>query len=303
MARIVARPTYSLSCLVCVLLVAALARGADETADTYVYDEDVEYGSGDGEKLHLDLAYPTKGEGPFPAVVCIHGGGWRGGDRSMFRPLVKQLADRGYVAVTVQYRFAPTYKFPAQVEDVKCAVRWLRANAEKYKIDKDRFGAIGGSAGGHLALMLGLMDEKDGLEGKGGCQDQSSEVQCVVNIFGPTDLLKKFPDNIEPLLVDFVGGAIADKQEEIKQASPLTYLDESDGAILTFHGDKDDIVPYNQAELLDEACQKTKVEHTLVKMEGEGHGWGGEKMLKTTVQSMEFFDKHLKSKAQESDKE
>lgn len=274
--------------------ISSATRAADETADTYVYDEDIEYGSGGEEKLHLDLAYPTKGEGPFPAVVCIHGGGWRGGDRSMFRPLVKQLADRGYVAVTVQYRFAPTHKFPAQVEDVKCAVRWLRANAEKYKIDKERFGAIGGSAGGHLALMLGLMDQKDGLEGEGGSEDQSSEVQCVVNIFGPTDLAKKFPDNIEPLLVDFVGGAIADKQEEIKQASPLTYLDESDGAILTFHGDKDDIVPYNQAELLDEACQKTKVEHTLVKMEGEGHGWGGEKMLKTTVQSMEFFDKHLK---------
>src|SRR5262249_22409445 len=157
--------------------------------------------------LQLDLAMPKDGDGPFPAVVCIHGGGWRGGSRQDLtrsipplggRSLIEYLAGRGYVAATVSYRLAPKDKFPAQIEDCKAAVRWLRANAKKYKINPERFGAVGFSAGGHLVSLLGTSDKDDALEGNGGNPEQSSRVQAVVNFFGPTDFTTKdWTDQVE----------------------------------------------------------------------------------------------------------
>src|SRR5712691_3000594 len=117
------------------------------------------------------------GTAPFPALVCIHGGGWRIGNRQQLDQSIETFAGRGYVAVTVSYRLAPQAKFPAQIEDCKATVRWLRANAKDLKINPERIGALGFSAGAHLACLLGTTDERDGLEGDGGNPKQSSRVQ------------------------------------------------------------------------------------------------------------------------------
>jgi hypothetical protein len=127
----------------------------------------------------------------------------------------------------------PKGTYPAQIEDVKCAVRHLRANADKYGIDKDRIGAIGFSAGAHLSLLLGTMDKADGLEGEGGHTDQSSKVQAVVSYFGPTDLTQPdLPDIVKGMLNDLVGGKVADKLDVAKSASPITYVDSADAPTL-----------------------------------------------------------------------
>ncbi|MBI1902205.1 MAG: alpha/beta hydrolase [Planctomycetia bacterium] len=271
---------------------AAKVQVAQAQGDIF-YDENVTYGKGGEEELKLDIARPKEG-GPFPAVVWIHGGAWRGGNRSVYRPAIKEMAKKGYVAVTVSYRFCPKNTFPAQIEDVKCAVRWLRANAKQHLVDPDHIGATGASAGGHLALMLGVMGSEDGLEGEGGHPDKSSKVQAVVNWFGPTELTKPFPPNIQPLLTDFLGGRVEDKMDAAKKGSPITYLSKDDGPILTLHGDKDNIVPYEQATLLVEGCKRAKIDHSLVTVEGAGHGWGDEKLTQSLNQTTEFFDKHLK---------
>src|SRR5262249_17815267 len=160
-------------------------------------ERDIGYGKGDRVELKLNLAIP-KGNGSVPAVVCIHGGGWYQGPRQDMDFMTEVLARRGYVAATVSYRLVPNARFPAQIEDCKAAVRWLRANAAKYHINPDRIGAIGPSAGGHLACLLGVTDKKDNLEGSGGNPDKSSRVQAVVSFFGRTNFSKKtWSDELE----------------------------------------------------------------------------------------------------------
>lgn len=287
--------------LVLVLLPAALAQKVES---------DIVYGKGGEQELKLDLAMPEKGEGPFPAVVCVHGGGWKGGSYKDMAQTIRGLAGEGFVAVSVQYRLTPPRtekpkglkgRWPAQIEDCKCAVRWLRANAAKYKVDKNRIGAVGYSAGGHLVCMLGLTTKEDGLEGKGDltpeAAKESSRVQAVVDFFGPSDLtLGDWEKNVEPLLLDMFDGTLAEKGKEYKQASPLTYVrqDKDNPPILIFHGTKDNIVHYNQSTKLEEAYKKVGGDVILVTMEGDGHGWGGEKLLTSLAKTMEFFKKHLK---------
>src|SRR5438093_4216846 len=156
-------------------------------ADSVVFEPDIEYTNPDEQHLRLDLARPKVGDGPFPAVVCIHGGGFRAGSRKGYDSLCICLAEQGYVAVTVTYRLAPKYQFPAAIHDVKAAVRWLRANAKKYQVHPDRIGVTGGSAGGHLAQFLGVTADARQFEGDGGNPEQSSRVACVVNYYGPSD--------------------------------------------------------------------------------------------------------------------
>jgi len=133
--------------------------------DDVVIQKDIVYGTVDGIDLKLDLARPAKGQGPFPLIVCIHGGGWQLGDKGGYINAIRAFAKRDYVAVSVNYRLAPKHKFPAQIEDVKCAVRYLRSRAEELNINAAMVGATGDSAGGYLSLMLGLLDPKDNLEG------------------------------------------------------------------------------------------------------------------------------------------
>jgi acetyl esterase/lipase len=259
-------------------------------------EADVVFAKGGGADLKLGLAMPADGDGPFPAVVCIHGGGWVGGDRKQMGQTLQALAKHGYVAVSPDYRLAPHDHFPAPVEDCKAAVRWLRANAGTYKIDPGHIGAVGFSSGAHLACMLGVTDKDDGLEGDGGNADQSSRVQAVVSFFGPTDLTATnwSLDVTAKNLIPLIGGTIDEKPEAYRKASPLTYAGKNAAPLLIFHGDADKIVPLEQSrKLADKINAAGGFAHVMV-LEGEGHGFRREKLVPCVTQMVGFFDGQLK---------
>ena len=285
------------------VLPALLCAGAaTAVAAEIVVEEKITFRIVDGQELQLDLARPD-GEGPYPAIVFIHGGGWRGGNRAAYRREIEEAARRGYVAVTVSYRLTQPddqrkarYPFPAQVHDVKCAIRWLRANAAEYRVDPDRIGVTGGSAGGHLSLMLGVTDESAGLEGDGCHSDQSSRVQAVVNVFGPTDMLHlhKTSEGAAPIVASFLGGEPDQVEDAYRDASPITYVDGDDPPILTIHGTADTLVPPDQAERFDAAMKKAGAKHKLLLLEEQGHGFRGEAVAEAQRAMYAFFDEHLK---------
>ena len=225
---------------------ASALRAAEKT--DVDYRPDVTYANVGGEELQLDLAAPLGLDHPVPAIVVIHGGGWMAGRRQDMAPMAKDFASRGYVAATISYRFAPKHRFPAQIEDAKCAVRYLRAHAKELNIDPKRVGAIGVSAGAHLSMMLGTIDSADGLEGDGGNPDQPSKVQAVVSIVGPVNLVKDdYTDTQTQILEAFLGGKPKEKQEDCRRASPIAYINAGDAPMLCFFGTKDPLVSFDQA--------------------------------------------------------
>lgn len=285
--------------VVFLLVPSPLVRGQEKKVPFEgTFERGLVYGKGGTTELKLDLAVPREGEGPFPTIVCIHGGGWRGGKRESLDDVTMLLARRGFVAVTISYRLVPDAKFPSQIEDCKAAVRWLRANAKKYHVDPDRIGCMGFSAGGHLSCLLGVTDKKDGLEGEGGNADQSSRVQAVVSYFGPTDLCEKTwsKDVEESVLAPFVGAKFDDKPELYKKVSPVTYISKGAPPFLFFHGSKDTLVAPRHSKVMCEKLQAAGGNAKVVILEGEGHGWGGEKLKSTIDQTVSFFEETLKKK-------
>ncbi|MBI3412388.1 MAG: alpha/beta hydrolase [Planctomycetes bacterium] len=258
-------------------------------------ERDLVYGKGGDEELQLDLVRP-EGQGPFPALICIHGGGWKSGRRQDLTKLAAMLANRGFVAVTVSYRLSDKAIFPAQIEDCKAAVRWLRANAKKHDVNPDCIGAIGFSAGGHLACLLGAADKSAGLEGKGGNPEQSSKVQAVVSFFGPTDFVTKTWDKRveEAFFVPFLGGSYEEKRDVYRKCSPLEYVTNGACPFLFFHGDEDKLVNISHSQKMAKKLQNAGVSAKLVTMENEGHGWTGEKLTQTLDQAITFFQEKLK---------
>jgi acetyl esterase/lipase len=260
------------------------------------FEEGIEYASAGGESLRLDLARPQRKSGPIPAVVCIHGGGFVGGTRRAFQTMCVDLAHEGYVAVTVDYRLAPRHPFPACVEDVKAAVRWLRAHAAQYQIDSEHIGATGASAGGHLALMLGLTSEVRAFEGSGGNPEQSSRVSCVVNYFGPTDFTRVYgKSKSEPVLVPFLGGNLQKERLRHIQASPLYWVTPSAAPTLSIQGTEDDHVPHEQAIWITERLRAAGVEASVVSLGGAGHGFAGKDAELARAATLAFFAKHLRA--------
>ena len=277
------------------VLCAHAARAADEPAKAAVL-ENIVYTKAGTVELKLDLARPAGKEGLVPAVVLIHGGAWRAGNKSDMRSIANEFAKRGYVAVAPQYRFCPTETFPAQVHDVKAAVRWIKANAKTYQVDPERIGAMGFSAGGHLALMLGLTSPKDGLEGAVAADSPDSRVKAVVNYFGPSDLAAKdLPAVSKPLVKDFLGGTPEEKPEAAAKASPLSFVSADDAPVLTFQGTKDPLVPYSQAIKLADAMNVAGVAGRVELLIGAQHGWSGAELNRTINETFEFFDRQLKA--------
>jgi acetyl esterase/lipase len=277
-------------------VVSKPACGADEPKVTI--EQDIVYAKAGTTELKLDLMRPAEGEGLLPAILVIHGGAWRAGNKADVRPIMPEFVRRGYVAISPQYRFCPKEKFPAQVQDVKAAVRWIKSNAQKYRIDPERLGAIGFSAGGHLSLMLGLTGPSDGLEGEVPAGAPDSRVKAVVNYFGPTDLAAKdIPDVSKPLVKDFLGGSAQEKPDAAAKASPLTYVSEGDAPVLTFQGTKDPLVPFTQAIKLAEAMTSAGVPGRVELLVGAQHGWGGAEMERTRSETFRFFDRYLKGGA------
>lgn len=275
----------------------ALAGLAPIRAQDIPIQKDIVYGKAGGEELKLDLARPAKGEGPFPLVVCLHGGAWQIGSRSDQHARLRLLARHGYVAASVGYRLAPKHPYPAQIDDARAALRFLRTHAKDYQVDPKRVAVAGDSAGGHLALLLGLMDAEGGAPGK---------VQAVVNYSGPADLrtwsatpegdvlLKKVVHGKDSsaILKDLLGTSDR-KAAVMAQASPITHVDAKDPPVLTFQGAADPLVQADQAKALHEALKKAGVVEKLVLLDGAGHGWGGKQKERTDREMLEFLDKHL----------
>ena len=266
-------------------------------ADEIIFESDIEYSNPDNQHLQVDLARPD-GEGPYPAVICIHGGGFRAGNRQSYDGLIKKLAKNGYVAMTVTYRLAPKYQFPAAVYDVKAAVRWLRANAAKYHVDPDRIGVTGGSAGGHLAQFLGVTAGLKQFEGDGGNPEQSSRVACVVNFYGPSDFTKSYGKSVDAaeVLPLFLGGNLEKERRRHIEASPLYWVTPDAAPTLCVHGTKDQYVAFEQAEWIVDRLKAAGVEAELLPMVGSMHGFKGEVEEKAEAAMIAFFDKHLKKK-------
>ena len=174
------------------------------------------YRTGASKQWRLDLAMKKDSNGkPRPGIVVIHGGGWVEGDRSSFASRkhgvsgnIEEFADLGFVAATINYRLSGEALFPTALEDCKCAVRWLRAHAKEYNLDPKQIGAYGNSAGGHLAMLLGMVGKEAGLEGDGPYPEESSAVQAMVSDSGPIDLAYQYQrSSIKEVVGKFMGGA------------------------------------------------------------------------------------------------
>ena len=228
---------------------------------------DIEYASIDGQSLKLDLYLPEASETTPPLVVWIHGGGWKSGDKAHVNPAILRLTGEGYAIASINYRLKDLSIHPKNIHDCKGAVRWLRANAETYNYDPERVAVAGSSAGGHLALLLGLSSSVNALEGEvGGNTEQSSTVKAIVDFYGPSELIVMAADS------ERFNRAHEFTEAQIKDASPLTYLTDKAPPVLVFHGDKDRTVPVGQSQLLHDRYQERSLNSQLQILKGAGHG-------------------------------
>ena len=265
---------------------------------------DIAYREGN-EAWKLDLAMPTeRGETPRPALVFIHGGGWRGGDKrrgGFLRPTIS-YADRGYVCVTVNYRMLDEAPITACVEDVKNAVRWLRAHAEEYNIDPERIGASGNSAGAHLAVMLGVCPPSAGLEGDGPYQEYSSMVQAVVASATPTDFLSAMSDrqrnrsNAQAARPPRKNELRLESEEVRAKTSPVTYASADAPPILLVHAISDRTVGVYHSDKLVKALREAGAKNVSYILLGDdsGHGAFQRNIAFTEPAREAFFNRVLK---------
>ncbi|MCA9269038.1 MAG: alpha/beta hydrolase, partial [Planctomycetales bacterium] len=215
------------------LLGASLSHIPSAQAAVAAVTRDVPYVDDDDVK-HLADVYVPAGEGPFPAVLMIHGGAWTSGSKGHMLAHARAASSAGYTVVAINYRLAPRDIFPAQIDDCRAAVRWMRSNADKYKIDPERIAAYGYSAGGHLACLLGTSDasDKDAI---------SCRVQCVVAGGAPCEF-RRLPDD-SPVFSFFLGGTPSEKPDAYRDASPTAFASADDPPVFFFHGGEDRVVP------------------------------------------------------------
>lgn len=276
-------------------LIQQFATGAPPVPDSVAWETGMEYSNPGETHLQLNMARPKSGSGPFPTILCIHGGGFRAGNRESYDGLCIRLAERGFAAVTITYRLAPEHKFPAAVHDTKAAVRWLRANAGKYKLDPNRIGVTGGSAGGHLAQFLAVTANVPEFEGNEGNTNESSAVTCVVNVYGPSDFTQSYGKSVdahEVLPLWFGGDLTTARQLHIK-GSPLYWVTPNSAPTLCIHGTEDKYVAHEQAVWLVDKLKAAGVDAELLTLEGAGHGFKGSDAEKSDAALFAFFEKHL----------
>ncbi len=291
----------TLSLLTCLGILVSLARIQGASAgtavpDTVIWEEGIVYSTPDGEALALNMARPMSANGKRPAVLCIHGGGFRAGKRESYDSQCKKLAESGFVAVTITYRLAPKHQFPAAVHDCKAAVRWLRANADRYNIDPAKIGVTGGSAGGHLAQFLGVTAHVPEFEGAGGNPEQSSHVTCVVNVYGPSDFTKSYGKSVDAheVLPLWFGGNLETHRQRHIVGSPLYWVTPDAAPTLCIHGTEDKYVAHEQAVWIVDKMKAVGVEAELLTLEGAGHGFKGADAEKSDKALLDYFQRQLK---------
>ena len=225
---------------------------------------DIEYARIDGQPLLLDLYLAPVAEAPTPLIIWVHGGAWRAGSKADVP--IQALVARGYSIASVDYRLSPVARFPAQVHDIKAAIRFLRAHAAQHRLDPQRFVIAGSSAGGHLAALVGVSNGHQELEGTVGEHlTISSDVQAIVSWFGASNLetilAQSTPHGLSvrvPALELLLGGQPKDQPDLAKLASPVTHVDAHDPPLLLIHGDQDPQMPINQSHELEGAYQRVK---------------------------------------------
>jgi len=252
----------------------------------------VVYQTIDGVDIKCDV-YVPEGDGPFPAILAVHGGAWRQGSKVTMIRHAWMMAQSGYVVMAINYRHAPKYRFPAQVHDCKHAVRWMKSNAAKYRIDVDRVGAFGYSAGGHLVAMLGTTDTEDGLEGdiKPEFEKFDSSIKAVMIGGAPCEF--EWIGKDSRLLAYWLGGTPKEKAEVYRAASPTTYVSADDPPFYIYHGSSDLLVPISTSKALHERLVKTGVSSEHSTANGHGHLVTFSD-LQWMKKGIKFFDETLK---------
>ena len=262
-------------------------------SETFTMQEDVLYGSVEGTALHLDVYQPAGGSGGArPAVVLIHGGGWSSLDRRTMRNMGQFLARSGFVAFAVDYRLLQGRqgRWPAQLDDVQRAVRWVRANASKYSVNPARIGAFGHSSGAQLAALLGMEDTRDNSDAS--LAKFSSKVQAVVDVSGPTDFTQDH-EAADGFLSNFLGAPFSERPEVWREASPAYHVAKDNAPFLIVHGTQDDHVPMSQAQELYEKLQSAGVPASLIKV-NDGHTFQTpEARHQLAIESLGFFNRYL----------
>jgi acetyl esterase/lipase len=256
------------------------------------------YATADGTPLTLDLDLPTSSRPSYPLVVFVpHDGEWpRALKREPgCRALLDQLTKHGYAVATIRYRVPGKHHFPAQVEDGKAAIRWLRTHASRFGLDASRIGVVGVSAGGYGACMLGTTGPEDGFEGR-GTTEPSSRVQAVVGLGVPGDFaVPNWPDRLETIyLRPFLGAGYEEGPERYRRASPGAYASADDPPFLLFHSRDDLLVPVEMARAFADRLRRAGVAVTLVEEEGMEHVWTGAKQERAIEQTVRFLDRHLR---------
>lgn len=258
----------------------------------------IEFARPDKSPILMNVAEPVGVDGPRPLVLWIHGGGWAAGSRAGFEEVAEDCASMGYVSATTDYRLTiDGYRFPAQLEDVSAALQYLLDNAEKYQIDRNRVVVGGDSAGGHLALLLGLCRNQK-LLGERKAKVEAWHIRGIVNIYGPTDMpalaaIKPANPITRPLLDALMGESPDKAPAKWKNASPVAYVSVEGPPILTVHGALDSIVPFSQAEELDKRCKAVGQSHRLIRVPLANHGWAssphGPTMMRVLPAIMNFI--------------
>jgi acetyl esterase/lipase len=256
---------------------------------------DLSYVQEGHERQRLDLYLPEKPKGPLPVIVWVHGGAWLAGSKDGGGPALP-FVQQGFAMASINYRLSQHAQFPAQIEDCKAAIRWLRANARTYDLDPDHIGVWGASAGGHLVALLGTSGGVKELEGNGGPLDRSSRVQAVIDWFGPTDFTKMGGSHDGPNSPEarLLGGPVQENKEKAARANPITYVSHDDPPFLIMHGDQDPTVPFNQSELLAGALRGAGVDVSFHPVKGAGHGGREFSSAENRKLVEAFLDKHLK---------
>jgi acetyl esterase/lipase len=273
---------------------------------------DLAYVEGGHERQRLDLFVPQNATQPLPLILWIHGGAWSAGDKGGCPPLRAGYAQRGFAVASMNYRLSQHAIFPAQIEDCKAAIRWLRTHAKDYNLNPERIGVWGSSAGGHLVTLVGTSGDVKEFD-VGAHLDVSSRVRCVMDDYGPTlftqmdshrvstaAMVHDLPTSPESKLI---GGLISDPANaaKIARVNPITYVTKDDPPFLIVHGDEDPLVPHHQSELLFDALKAAGVRVRLNTVKGGGHGtgFGGPELEKIR---RDFFEHHLQGAANDAAK-
>lgn len=242
-----------------------------EAAARYWVQPDIIYATANNTPLKLDVWYPNESKTPTPTLVYIHGGGWIFGSKESQVLQFLPFLEKGWRVVNVEYRMAGNSPAPAAVEDARCALRWVFRNAQQYNFDASKIVVSGHSAGGHLALMMGMLPDGTGLDNN--CYgDEKLNVAAIINWYGITDVNDLIQGkNLKNYAVMWTGSQPR-VAEIAKRVSPLAYVRQNLPPILTIHGDQDDVVPYSQAMQLKTALDKAKVKNELYTVKNGGHG-------------------------------